>query len=558
MLKELSINNVAVIKEANIDFEEGLNIFTGETGAGKSILIGSISMVLGLRTSKELIRTGEKSASVSALFINVASNISKKIKEYGIDTENNEVLLFREIKSDSSICRINNKTVTTGTLKEIGGLLINIHGQFDTQMLFNNEYHRAFIDTFGLLQEDINNYQTEYKKYTEIKNKLDLMKKSEMERNQKIDLYNYQINEISSAKLTEGEDKELVERRDFIKNAEYLSRMLSDAYGCLYGNNEKEGIISELDNVSTDLENISKVIPSTKVLNEKVLDYRYNLEDIQNEIKDLLDKTEFDENELEDIEDRLDLINRLKKKYGESVSDILSYFSRISSELDTLENFEENLLSLEKEYNDSYKKVLKLAKDLSIKRKESAKKFSISVCKELTELDMPKVKFDVSFSEGDLTESGLDNLEFIISVNPGEDLKPLAKIASGGEMSRIMLAIKNVVSGLDDIGTLVFDEIDAGISGRAAQKVGYKLKCAAKDRQIFCVTHLSQVAAYADNHFLIEKIMTGDKTFTNIKSLDYNGKVNELARIMSGEKINDAAITNAKELLKEININANL
>jgi len=552
MLSELNIRNIAVIAQADISFEKGFNVFTGETGAGKSILIGAIGAVLGFRTPKELIRTGENKAQVTALFKEVSPGVCAKLSELGIECEG-ELVINRQITFDSTTCRVNGQAVTAAMLRSVGSLLMNIHGQMDNQMLSSPDYHLQSVDAFGGLAPMLSSYREKYDIYREIEKSLRSVETDARERERKIDLLKFQTEEIDACSLYDGEEEELLSRRKIIRNAEKLTSLLSSCRGLLSGDENSEGAISMLEEASADLSGAGEMIESLDALAQKVEGFTYELEEISREVIDTLNSLEFDPRELDDIEERIDLINQLKRKYGSNIAEILKFSEEAKEELDRLENADISAEELRERCAAARKEAKKSAKILSDERKVEALKFTECVRKELFDLDMPNVVLEVEFAETDLAETGIDAAEFLLSVNPGEAPKPLAKIASGGEMSRIMLAIKNVISGIDDLGTLIFDEIDTGISGRAAQKVGAKLHTAAKDRQILCVTHLAQVAAFADHHLLIEKEVEDGHTFTHISPLEREERVRELARIMSGETITDAALESASDLLDNSN-----
>ncbi len=551
MLSQLSIQNIAVIQSAQISFKNGFNVFTGETGAGKSILIGAIGAVLGARTSKELIRTGESKASVAALFTDISEGICKKLSDLGFDADNGELLLERDITADSTVCKVNGKLATVAMLKSIGALLIHTHGQHDSQLLSDPETHLAFTDSFGRLEPQIARYRQSYDRYCEIKRKLASLETDEAAKARSIDLLQYQINEIDSAALIDGEEEELISRRRMMRNSEKLSELLHNCRRCLLGDDGQEGAVSQLFSAAEDIEKAAEYIDGMDKTAQTVSGFGYELEDISQQIREQLDMLEFDPQELEDIEDRLDTINRLKKKYGESISEILSFANKAKQKLEEIELSDETARKLRDELYEAKQTSIQLAEELTQARKEAADRLIEEVKRELRELDMPAVMMDIDMRQRPLGESGADEAEFLLSVNPGEALKPLSKIASGGEMSRIMLGIKNVLSGREDIATLIFDEIDTGISGRAAQKVGFKLKSAAKNRQVICVTHLAQVAAFGEHHLLIEKNVVNGRTFTEITPLDEKGRAAEIARIMNGEPITELALQNARELIKE-------
>lgn len=550
MLSQLSITNIAVIQKADIEFKKGFNVFTGETGAGKSILIGAIGAVLGARTSKDLIRTGENKASVSALFTGLSDSVCKKLNELGVEAEG-ELLIERDITADSTTCRVNGRLSTVAMLKSIGSLLIHIHGQQDSQLLSAPETHLGFVDSFGELDGLVSEYRESYDKLCEIKRALSEIETDEAAKARKIDLLQYQIDEIDAAGLTDGEEEELLSRRKLIRNSEHLSELLFGCKTMLVGGDEQQGAVSLIMEAAHSLEEAAKYIGELSEAAQSASGFGYELEDISEQIRHQLDLLEFDPNELNDIEERLDLINRLKRKYGGSVAEIIAFGEKAREQLDEINFSEQRMEKLKAELDSARQAAEQLANKLTEARKAAAERFISEVKAQLRDLDMPAAEMDIEFRSRPLCENGADEAEFLLSVNPGEALKPLCKIASGGEMSRIMLGIKNVLSDREDISTLIFDEVDTGISGRAAQKVGAKLSQAAKSRQVICVTHLAQVAAFGSRHLLIEKQVREGRTFTEITPLDNEGRARELARIMNGEPITELALQNARELLNE-------
>ncbi len=552
MLAELSIENIAVISRARIRFDVGLNIFTGETGAGKSILIGAIGAALGSRTSKDLIRTGENRARVSALFTGLSARTAQRLASLGIDIEEGELLLSREITPDGNLCRINGVSATVAQLRAAGALLLQTHGQQDSWLLSQEETHLGFIDQFGALEGERKAYYGAYDRMRRLQAKLDSLESDASARARKIDLLRYQINEIEAASLQEGEEESLLSRRRLIRNAEKLTELFSHCYMLLSGGEETPGAVAALSDAADDLEAVGKYVPEFSQQAETVRGYQYELDDLAGSLRDQIEELQFDPRELDALEERLEWIGKLKKKYGATITEILSFAKQASQELDELESFEEDASVLTQQLEEAREIARKSAAALTEHRIRAAKELTRLVEQQLKELDMPYAKMEVSLTAKPLAEDGADVAEFLLSVNPGEALKPLAKIASGGEMSRIMLGIKGVLSGKEEIGTLIFDEIDAGISGRAASKVGAKLRAASRGRQIICVTHLAQVAAYGEHHLLIEKAVSDGRTFTEIKPLDETGRISELARIMNGEPITPLALENARELLTRV------
>jgi len=547
MLSELHIRNIAVIREADLAFGEGLNVFTGETGAGKSILIGAIGAVLGWRTPKELIRTGEEKASVSALFRGVSLAVRAELAQLGIES-GEELLLSRSITPESTACRVNGQPVTVAMLRQIGALLMNIHGQMDTQMLASPDSHRQFVDSFGGLDGERERYAALYERLRALERRLASLQTDARERERRLDLLRYQTQEIAACALTAGEEEDLQARRRVIRSAEQLTQWLSESRALLSGTDEADGAVALLQRAAGGLSRAGEVLDAIAPLAQRVETFAYELEEAAGQVRDALEELEFDPRELDGIEARLDTIHRLKKKYGGSVEEILAFYETAAAQLAALENADVSAEALQRQVGEARGEAEAAAARLTERRRAAGEAFSARVRAELCDLDMPRVEFFVGREAAPLSETGADAIEFLLSVNPGEDPKPLSKIASGGEMSRIMLAIKNVISAADDLGTLIFDEVDTGISGRAAQKVGAKLRAAARDRQILCVTHLAQVAAFADRHLLIEKEVEGGRTFTHVVPLGQEERIHELARIMSGEAITEAALESAAEL----------
>ncbi len=550
MLSQLWIENIAVIQSAQIAFENGLNVFTGETGAGKSILIGAIGAVLGARTSKELIRTGEKKAAVTALFTKLSDAVCQNLAALGIDIEDNELLIEREITADSTVCRINGKLSNVAMLKNIGRLLIHTHGQQDSQLLSLPETHLQFVDDYGELQPALLEYRQHYNELCGIEDKLSAIETDDAAKARRIDLLNYEIEEITACRLHDGEEEELLSRRRVIRNAEHLSELLYRCRENLSGGEEGQGAVALLSDTAEALTDAGKYIDGLSQAAQAIASFEYELEDISTQLRDQLDALEFDPKELDDIEERLDAISRLKKKYGGSIAEILAYCDKAQRQLDEITLSEQTIDRLKAAREKARKAAEAAADALTQARRAAADGLIAAVKAQLQDLDMPAVQMDVAMTKRRLGENGADEAEFLLSVNPGEALKPLSKIASGGEMSRIMLGIKNVLSDREAICTLIFDEIDSGISGRAAQKVGAKLQAVAGSRQVICVTHLAQVAAFGAHHLLIEKQVSEGRTYTQIQSLDEAGRAKELARIMNGEPITELALQNARQLLQ--------
>ena len=553
MLSQLFIKNIAVIESASIDFENGFNVFTGETGAGKSILIDAINAVLGGRTSRDLVRTGESKAFVSAVFSDISPKVKVVLEEMGYDSDDDELLISREISVEGkNICKINARPATVSALKQLSGALIDVHGQHDSAILQNPELHIGYIDAFGGTEDEISAYHESYKAMKETERAIKKISMDDSDKEARIDLLKYQIGEIETAAVEEGEEDELLALSKRIKSSENIMELVSGTVAALDGEDGAEGALDELETVIKNAEELAEYFPDFAGISEKFKSTYYELEEFANDVKNCADELDFDPQLQNRTEKRLDEIFRLKRKYGGSVEAVFAYYDKAVKELDGIEFSEERLEKLNKEYAVLKKAAEERASVLTQKRLAAAQAFEHAVMDELSYLNMPNVRFSVNFEHTDFTESGCDSIEFYIATNAGEPLKPLAKIASGGELSRIMLSIKNVLADKDEVGTLIFDEVDTGISGAAAQKVGKKLKQVSKGRQIICVTHLAQVAAFADNHLLISKATENGRTFTSVISLDKEGKIRELARIMGGE-ITDSLKNSAKELLEASN-----
>lgn len=550
MLSQLYIEHVAVIEKACVDFHKGLMVLTGETGAGKSILIDSVNAVLGERTSRELIRTGNKNARILALFENIPSGCAEKAKSFGYEPEDGTLLLQRDISSEGkSVCRINGKPATVSILREIGRGLLSIHGQHENYELLSSELHREYVDRLGVEEELLQKYKQVFGDLKSVEKKLSEMITDESEKARRIDLLRYQIQELEEAQIQPGEREELAEQRTLYQNSEKISSSLETAFQILSGTEETDGVVSFLQTASNAVEAAAQYVPDLKELAERMQSLVYDLEDCEEELRSFADKTEFDPRELESIEDRLDLLYRLGMKYGATEEEMLAYLEECSKELETIEFSEEIIAELLKKKKSLEENAWKLAEEISSQRMQAGKILSKRIQEELRFLNMPAVEFLPRQTRCELTESGCDKIEFLISTNPGEAPRPLVKIASGGELSRIMLAIKTVLAEFDPVGTMVFDEIDTGISGSAAQKVGLKLKEVSKYQQVICVTHSAQIAALADVHYLIEKHVSEGRTYTDVHPLDESQRIEELARIMGGEHITELMRQNSAEML---------
>lgn len=552
MLSQLYIENIAVIRQATIDFQQGFHVFTGETGAGKTILISAINAVLGGRTFKEIIRTGETRATVSALFTEISEELCKKIEVLGYPLEDNQLLVQREIDlSGKGQCRLDGRPATAAMLREVCSLLIDIHGQHDNQELLSAEKHLGFLDSYGAYPQEMAAYTAAYERMCECAARLDKLQMDESYKLQRMDILQFQIKEIGDAKLTDGEEERLVEQQKRIRNAERITESLGAVYTLLNGNGEEmRGVLEALEEVSTELDTAAKYLTEFGGYSEKLSDAYYMLEELGSRARDTLEDADFDPRQLDAIESRLDTIYKLKKKYGNSIAEILEYFERISEEYQSLELSDELTAHLQRELDEANLVLHTEAEALTACRLAAAAEFSERVEQELAYLDMAGVRFSITRREKPYGPTGADEMEFMICTNTGEEAKPLAKIASGGELARIMLAIKNVLAEKDGIGTIIFDEVDTGVSGRAAQKIGKKLAEVARHRQVICVTHLAPVAACAAHHYRIYKTVEDGRTFTRVEELNRLQRVQELARIMVGENITDSALKSAEEMLE--------
>lgn len=557
MLTSLQIENIAVIEKAEITFDKGLNVLTGETGAGKSIIIDSINAVLGERTTRELVRTGAPVAKVSALFFGLSHAAEQVLKSLDLEPEEDGSLLIqRSISSDGrSACRINGQTATVSMLRQLGSELINIHGQHDSQSLLSSEKHIGFIDALAQDEELLVEYRGLYAAYVKIRRALNELQMDEEEKLRKIDLLRFQIDELEAANLQIGEREKLTQERTRCLNAEKILQSLRRAYDAINGTEESLGASQLLTDAAAGLQDAARYYGAIESTAQEMLDLSYNLESYADEIRNAFDTLSYDPGDLEQIEERLDLLYKLSRKYGETEEEMLVYLEKARAELDEITFSEERVQKLDEERRETVRKIKALAVTLSDVRRQAGERFARQVEAELSYLDMPHVRFIVHHEQVKPGPNGADEIEFLISANPGEPPRPLAKIASGGELSRIMLAIKNVLSGSDEIGTLIFDEIDTGVSGRAAQKIALKLKQVSAGRQVICVTHLAQIAAQADCHLLIQKTVRDDQTYTQVDALDFEGRKRELARIMGGmDEITPLQLQSAEELLRAAGI----
>ncbi|MBE6811904.1 MAG: DNA repair protein RecN [Ruminococcaceae bacterium] len=550
MLCNLQIENIAIIEKASVDFVNGFNVLTGETGAGKSIIIDSINAVLGEKTSRELIRTGCVSANVSAYFAFVAKPVNDLLESLELPVESDgSLLLQRKLYKDGrNLCHVNGATVTVSVLRRIGMMLMNIHGQRDSQDLLNAEQHFQFVDSYGDLEENFNAYKTAFEIWSSCKAELKKAIQSETDKERRMDLLQYQIRELEVADIRIGEREQLNAQKKMIRNLDKLNKALNGAFVSL------DNAVSSVDHAVHCIDEASKVSPSVSVLNTSLQEAISILYDCREETSSVLSQVDGADSDLDQIEERLDLLYRLSKKYGNDEGQMLNFLQDCREEYDRLINAQAVIEKLQVKCDKAEQELLAVAKILSDKRKSAAEKLRLCIEDELHFLDMPNASFLVHFMSTEPTETGADNIEFYITANPGEDPKPLAKVASGGELSRVMLAIKNALADKDIVSTLIFDEIDAGVSGRAAEKIGKKLKQAAKNRQVLCITHLSQIASRADAHFLIEKNVRDEKTYTSISALDIDGRINELARMNGGITLTQVHRDAARQLLVDAGV----
>ena len=557
MLKYLHIENIAVIESSDIEFSEGFNVLTGETGAGKSIVIDAINAVLGERTSKDLIRAGCDSASVSALFGQLDDDTVKALTEYDLSPdEDGNLLITRKLSlNGKGIIKINGKPFTASVLKAIAGGLINIHGQHDNQALLNPDTHSGYIDALAENQKEKAEYYKEFKNVNKIRKELEALECDEDEKQRKTELLKYQIKELTEADIKIGEIAELKEKLTIAENYEKTVKALSNANNCFYGGDDTDGAVEMLKNAEKQLSTLNGEIEKS---NTKLRDAISVLEDVAAETARTLEHYEFSDFNPDEINQRLDLLYRLMLKYGNSEEQMLEYLADAESQLDNITFSDKRAAELSDELENSKQRLVKLGAALTATRKKAAEKFEKSVTEILCYLNMPAVTFKVDIKSGRYTKNGCDTMEFMISANKGETVKPLHKIASGGELSRTMLAIKSVLLDKDPVGTMIFDEIDTGISGYAADKVGIQLCRVAKGRQVICVTHLAQIAARAKAHLLIEKSTQNARTFTKVYPLSGDERIHEIARIMSGSEITENLYNSAKELIDRSQKNDNL
>lgn len=552
MLSELYIENLAVIEKATIDFSNKLNVFTGETGAGKSILINGINAILGQRVTKDIVRTGTDKAVISALFTDIGDNVLQVLDELGISAEDGQLFLTREIRSDGgSVARVNSRAVNVSVLKAIGETLVTIHGQHDNQILMAPERHIEILDSYAESEALIEDYHSSFRELQSIAKKINKIKTEQSKKEFRMAELADIVEEINALNIHEGEDKEIEAELNISKNAVAISEALYMAKQLLSGDDDTDGAVEMTQRASKSVEGYTDIMTEISPIYDRLSSAAIEMEDISEEIGSLLDSLDIDPKRYDYLNQRSDELRRIMKKYGPELDDVLTTLENSQNEHDELSGAEQSLDELNKEKERLLAEVSKKAKALSDHRKKAGERFVSQVTEELEFLNMPKVKLVVQQKTGKLTINGMDSIEFLISANLGEEPKPIAKIASGGELSRIMLALKNVIAEKDSIGTLIFDEIDTGVSGRAAQKIGIKLKQISRLRQVLCVTHLAQMAVMADNHLLIEKNIQGDRTVTTVRTLDHEQRKYEIARIMGGENITELMLENAEQYLKD-------
>ncbi len=552
MLDEIYIENLAVIEKASVRFGPNLNVFTGETGAGKSILINGINALLGQRVTKDIVRTGEKKAVITGCFSDLGSECLSKLDELGIGTEDGRLYISREINSDGgSTARVNSRPVNVSVIREIGELLVNIHGQHDNQILMQPERHIDILDSYADSEPLLAGYREQFHKLQELARTISRKRKEQVGKQVRMAQLEEIIAELTELDPKPGEDAALNEELEISKNAVFLSEAAFAAKALLAGDDDFDGAEDMLLNAARKLETSTDIMPDIASLYDRISSARIEVSDIVGELTDVVDKLNADPQRFEWLNARTRELDKAKMKYGPELDDVIETLERSKAEYDELGMSEESIAGLEEQQRELLKSVSLKAAELSEYRKKAADRFVAQVTSELEFLNMPKVRIVVKIDQGKLTLKGMDSVEFLISANVGEEPRPIARIASGGELSRIMLALKSVIADKDSIGTLIFDEIDTGVSGRAAQKIGMKLKSIARCRQVLCVTHLSQMAVMADEHLLIEKNIIGDRTVTEIRPLDMEQRKLEIARIIGGDTVTELTLKNAEELIRE-------
>mgnify|MGYP005872684029 FL=1 len=551
MLSSLQIENVAVIQKAEVHFEPGLNVLTGETGAGKSILIDSINAILGNRTSKDLVRTGASKAVIRAAFEQVPSAVLDKLEQSGYE-RSEALLLSREITAEGkSSCRINGMPATAAVLRDLCGGLININGQHDSVGLLNPAHHLGILDDYAQNRTVFQEYYTLYRKLVQVKRELDALITDETEKQRKIDLLQYQVQEIEDAGLTAGEEQTLENRRKVLSNASAIRDRLAQSYALLSGSDDAAGAVDLLGETSNAVDAAAQLDPALTAAAGQLLDLYYNAKDVAADLIGRLDAYDTNDAELDEVEQRLDLLYRLKRKYGSTVEDVIAFGQKAREELDSIQHSQQCYDALQAEKLRLYAKAREKAEVLTQTRLKAFEELNTRISGTLDFLNMPGVRMTLRHTRGPLASHGQDSVEFYISTNPGEAPKPLAKIASGGELSRITLAIKNAMADKDAVPTVIYDEIDSGVSGKAAGRIGEVLRQSAQGHQILCITHTAQIAALADCHLLIQKNVSNERTYTEIHPLDENGRVEALARLISGDHVTELSRANAREMLQE-------
>lgn len=551
MLSSLQIENVAVIQKAEVHFEPGLNVLTGETGAGKSILIDSINAILGNRTSKDLVRTGAAKAVIRAAFEQVPPAVLDKLEQFGYE-RSEALLLSREITAEGkSSCRINGMPATAAVLRELCGGLININGQHDSVGLLNPAHHLGILDDYAQNRTVFQEYYALYRELVRVKRELDALITDEAEKQRKIDLLQYQVQEIEDAGLTAGEEQALENRRKVLSNASAIRDRLAQSYALLSGSDDAAGAVDLLGEASNAVDAAAQLDPALTAAAGQLLDLYYNAKDVAADLIGRLDTYDTNDAELDEVEQRLDLLYRLKRKYGSTVEDVIAFGQKAREELDNIQHSQQRYDALQAEKLRLYTKAREKAEVLTQTRLKAFEELNTRISGTLDFLNMPGVRMTLRHTRGPLASHGQDSVEFYISTNPGEAPKPLAKIASGGELSRITLAIKNAMADKDAVPTVIYDEIDSGVSGKAAGRIGEVLRQSAQGHQILCITHTAQIAALADCHLLIQKNVSNERTYTEIHPLDENGRVEALARLISGDHVTELSRANAREMLQE-------
>lgn len=555
MLRELSIENLAVIEKASIAFDDKLNVFTGETGAGKSILIGGINAILGGRVSKDIVRAGTEKAVVTGLFDDLPESVKAKLSDNGFAVDD-ELLLQRDIHADGkSTARINGRATTVAILRDIASELIDIHGQHDNRLLMDGDNQREILDSYGKNSGLLSEYATAFKEFSALSRKIKEVSRKKTESLEKAELLRERLEELDRYNFSADEEETVKQKIEELRNAEYISENLYNAQTAISGDDDTDGAYSMLEHCKNSVSSLSETIPELDKLAERISDMLVELEDIREEIVQRIpDEDEDTAGMLGVLEERLNVILRLQRKYGTDLAQILENSEKWRNELYEIDNGDDIIEELTEKKKEAGEKVKRLATELTGRRKKAADELAKRISAELTFLDMPDIRLVFDISQDKVTLSGMDKVEMLISVNKGEDLKPMSKIASGGELSRIMLAVKNVLAETDKLHTMIFDEIDTGISGRAAAKVGLKLHEAAENRQILCVTHLAQIAAMADTQLLIKKTSDEKRTYTGITKLDFEGRKREIARIISGDENDPISLENAEMLLLRKNV----